>query len=356
VGAEVDTESQLGQNSGMPHQFNCIVEMPSSNPNIPASTELKVFIVASPKVQIGSCPEVVMACEVGLDMDWRSVDMDKFEAYQRPWPSWVRKNKVDKIKSLDCFSVIHDLIINGMSALQVARQIQMHGEMQDFTEDNVRLYVDHYRATIPKALIMVRKDKKNLVVLQKKVSDVVDAILEINELYKLQKKRIQAQIKREETLGFLMSQTVKEFVEAEHLLQTLFNMRKESGLAKDLVDQAKDVTPLSQDQFLDSLELDKTYNREGLTDLIKNPASRMRILQSVEKFVTLYGKAGLDIERPIQESVARVVHINPEPQEESVAEKKVEEGTAELLFEATEEQKAKAAMGQEIDIFSSLKE
>lgn len=207
------------------------------------------------------------------------------QRYIENWPSWVRPAKVQKIKDLNCFAIIHDLILNGLPAPEVARHIQLHNELPGDSPDQIRQFVEHYRATIPKSILAQRHLPKVVQLAAREIQESVDVVKEMSSLFFKMKKRFDMNATREDAIQFSLAANDKIAAEMKNILMAIAILKEKYGVTDEQVRQA------AKDPTL-GVDWDGVYGREGVNQVIKDPAARMRVLRTVEGMLEYWGKKG----------------------------------------------------------------
>jgi hypothetical protein len=240
----------------------------------------------------------VITLKVGDEVD-KELDMQKklhergFAGIvnQHPWPSWVDESRVKRIRALNCFPLVHDYILNRVPTDQIARYIQLHGEMTKLGIATIRQYVEHYKATVPK-MLMMRSMGANISVrkIEKKAERVLNIMDELNWLYNFQKKRLEKAKGEEDKLPFMNAKMHHDVKQAREILQSAYTVMKDLGITgAEREEDAKGVIDTAE-KLIDSMNLGKLYSNERITDTIKDPQSRMKIMRAVEVAVTMIDK------------------------------------------------------------------
>jgi len=238
--------------------------------------------------------EISMTARVHVNVSWQSIPMDTPKSY-RLWPQWVRPSKVKAIKDLPIFPQVHDMILSGHPDVEIARLIQTSGLHLDDELATVQGWVSHYRATVPKALILVKHMPKAAIEAHKRVNASLDLIAEADQLYQWQKARAQKSIDREKSIDYIIPGGDKEITAASNLLDKCLKMRKEIGLTdKQMTDG------LSSSNQLERFDMNRVYSREGINEKLRDPGARMKILNAVEKVMDFVSRRVEESEAPIE--------------------------------------------------------
>jgi len=232
-----------------------------------------------------------------------------------PWPSWVKSHKVEKIKKLKNFSAVYELILMGLPSIEVARQIQQLNEYMDQEVATIRAWVEHFKATVPRSMLMAKQVPiKRLVTQQTKMNRSIDIFQECVDLFFLQKQRVNIGWDREKELKFLLNGTNKEFKIALEYLKVLLEIKEAEGLTQSQLDQATSA-PINHGYDFDTL-----YQRKGINKMMEDPASRMRIMKTVENVLESYSPHLDNKKRPPDLNMSPSNQVEPGPTLDDIPE------------------------------------
>lgn len=209
---------------------------------------------------------------------------DNISAYPL-WPKWVRSDKVRKIKDLPIFPHIHDLILQAIPDVEIARNIQEHGLMLDEAIVTITSFVAHYRATVPKSSILARHIPAKVYEIKRKFMSDLDILEQSEQLLDRLKKRVKKMEMYEESLPIPLTtdQGLKEIREYRAALKDYVDIRKAIGMTDAQIQASLAKIQTHEEGF----NLDKAYSKEGINERIKNPISRMKILGMVERLMEM---------------------------------------------------------------------
>lgn len=211
------------------------------------------------------------------------------------WPRWVAKHKVDYVKSLRCFENIRELCISNLPPIEIARQIQLYGEGRELQVASLANYIEHYKATVPKGLI-VRRANPHFATQRKKAEEELNVNEELVKLYQLMYKRVNIAVNREETIGFLLPNVEKSFAVALDYLKELGEVRKTLGF-EESNERAKAISK--------EIDWDRIYVRPGMNKVLEDPAARGRIVRFVESMTSLFGNMPEEKQQQLLDHVRR---------------------------------------------------
>jgi hypothetical protein len=216
------------------------------------------------------------------------------------FPSWVSKSFVARIRALNCFETVRAMLIGGMPGVEVARHIQSLNELTDLKLESVRQMVEHFKATLPKGLMMARMNPNHYVETKKKVEAQVDLVAECKYLFDLQKKRIEILMKREEGIGFLLTGGEKNFSEARELLRQMADLTKMMGVTNAQAGEAMEQMAKSKD-----VNWSQLYSKPQMNEVMADPQSRARLVRFAENLATMYGRMSPEQQQKVMEAAAK---------------------------------------------------
>jgi len=202
------------------------------------------------------------------------------------YPSWVQIHKVNIIRNLSCYEEIREMLLRGIPTIEVARFIQVHGEMKFHKLDTVRQYLEHFKATIPKwhfKSYTLQKSLEAEVARQKQVN-VLD---EMAWLIQQQRQRIELGMNAERNFGFLQSGMER-------------NMLAQNAMLKDYLETSQKLGGEDRSQKRSSIpapEWSVAYDdpknpvvKEDIASVMGNPESRTRVTRAIENILELTKK------------------------------------------------------------------
>jgi hypothetical protein len=230
------------------------------------------------------------------------------------WPKWVQSSKVRNIQQLPIFSVVHEMVLMGHPDAEIARHIQAHGFLTNVEFASVVNYLSHYRATVPKSLILLHHTPKHVLDAKSKIDDQIDIIGEQDWLYRSQKARLLTIFRREEQMGIPIPGMDKEIDLAARLLERSAKFRKDAGFNEPEIYRAAK----KEDRF--GVDLDRIYSKEGITEKLSDPKSRLKILGAVESLLAIAQRKSevIDVQNNLKEAddIIEMDEIDPSILEE----------------------------------------
>ena len=138
------------------------------------------------------------------------------------------------------------------------------------------------------------------------VAEFSSHIDKMNDLIKWQHQRSKMVVRKEIEMKTPMQGTSKEFKLQAELLEAAWNL-KEKIMGPEPLVSPRDVQPVG-DKGLDKFDLDKVYDKPGLTDTLRDPAKRMKIMNTIGRMFNTYSKAA---ESHTQEEVMSALDEKP---------------------------------------------
>jgi hypothetical protein len=246
---------------------------------------------------------IEVAVPISVDI---SIQIEDTKEKSPFWPKWVQPSKVRQIQQLPIFSIVHEMVLMGHPDIEIARIIQDHGCMTEIETATVVTYLGHYRATVPKSLILMHNTPKHVLDAKAKLEEHIDIISEQDWLYRSQKHRLLTIFKREEQFGMVIPNMEKEIDLAARLLEKSAKFRKDAGFNEPEIYRAAK----REDRF--GVNLDRIYSKEGITEKLSDPKSRLKILGAVESLLAIAQRKSevIDIEKKMAES-DELVELDP---------------------------------------------
>lgn len=239
-------------------------------------------------------------------------EVKQLEAGHSLYPAWVRPDKVKKIQMLPIFPHIHDKILNAIPAPEIARFIQENGCMIDEEISTIVGTLAHYQATVPKAMIIARQKPSMVAKVYKKLTPMKEYLERADQILEWQWQELQGYKDLRDQVGQPLEKYSDEMDRFLKMLTTVQRNRKEAGVSDRQIEQM-----LGNDPDGIGIDLDRAYGREGLTEKMKDPISRARILGTIERlFDVVKSKAakgeGFSFEDALPVDAIRI----PEPEEQ----------------------------------------
>lgn len=238
-------------------------------------SHLKVQIIPTVEIRCETQTEEEIHEQVQAELKAKQIAMTKF-------PAWVVLSYVRKIRDLDCFESVREMMITGVPLIEIARQVQMMGELPGIKVDTLRMYLEHYKATIPTWMMAARQQPKQYLELKQKADEGIDCLKEMQRLYNWIKERIEIGMNQERKFALLTSGMDRNFIVASQILQQIDEMKSKLGISDD---QARVGLPK---HMSDQVEWSRIYSRESVQVVMNSPEKRSRVVQAAERLLDMY--------------------------------------------------------------------
>ncbi len=146
--------------------------------------------------------------------------------------TWDSK-KFSRLKSMDCFPEVYDLLVQGYQPSRVAAVIQnQHGEYRDIRMESLaNLLRDFYDDEIPSSEKVAHQLPAKFDETIRDFEESVDVLKEYRDLYTIQKDRIDMAWEKEQATGQLMKNTGREIKIAAELLDRIQKTQDTKGMS-----------------------------------------------------------------------------------------------------------------------------
>jgi hypothetical protein len=210
--------------------------------------------------------------------------LQKADGYVQ-YPSWVKKRYVEYVRSLNCFETVREMLLSGMPSSEVARQIHHLNEWKDKGHDTIRVYVEHYKQTLPKTEMLARMVPRQYLETKAQVKERLDCLAALEELHGWMKKRIQIGMRREESMDFLMNNMEKNFSVMLEIIS------KTHEIKKDLLGNEKAIeADMAKQTAASRIDWGKIYESPNANEVMNNPESRARLVRFSQTLSNVFGK------------------------------------------------------------------
>jgi hypothetical protein len=229
-----------------------------------------------------------------------------------------RETRFKKLRSLVCFSEVHQKLKDGYSTIEVARFIQQEkAEYLGTSEKGLASLLRQYRDTIPAADMLSDRPIPAVRKALTKLNEGMDEVTELEKLHNLQQKRIQIDYKLEKKVGKLLAGTNYEIRLDKDILKDSAAIKMDLGINQRHLGQLDIEANLTA-------EVMGRYNNEAVAKVVSDPESRRKVLSVAEKFVALAAKLGSTpmnvrdisgskvVEGEVIEAEASTIDVEPE--------------------------------------------
>ena len=186
---------------------------------------------------------------------------------------------VRKLQNLPIFNEVHNRLLHCEPTAEIARYIHDEGYLPNYSHRSLVRIIDIHKQTIPKAHFIAVNASKKTNMLQRAQAYMhrqLDILQEVEEIAKYSIERINRlkAADRSMNLPIPMEGFGKEVGIFMSIAKYLEDLRQRSGL------DAQSKWP-EQDQTV--IDIGKAYDDPKISETIRNPASRYKILKVMEK-------------------------------------------------------------------------
>lgn len=214
------------------------------------------------------------------------------------WPKWVITSYVNAVKNLRCFETVRSMMVNGVPLVEISRQIIALGEGNGRSPETLRTILEHYKATLPKGELVSRVQPQAYVNAKKKFDQESNELSDFLEIKEIAIKRMKKFSERELALGFPIPNGDKAVELALKCVQAVALYKERIGLTK--LDGDSDGGSINRYDF------DSMYQKSGMNETLKDPASRLRIVRFIEQTVGIYGSMSPEKQQSILALKAKI--------------------------------------------------
>jgi len=223
------------------------------------------------------------------------------------------QKKAAALKDCRCFEEVDRRLRMGWSASELTKFIQDESEeLTHLSANYVRKMIDEYRRAIPPAELALTSQNATVVMqANKRLSNGLNELEELENLYKKQFRRIEIEMTNEEKIKKLLPQTGREIFYAMQLLKQSATLKMDLGIAKRQLGEMS-VTGHASVQIADR------YN-EGVGRVMADPDSRRKVLSMVNALSVLSDRASIDavnVVKAAANSVPDIIDVGDDEEDE----------------------------------------
>lgn len=205
------------------------------------------------------------------------MDNNNAPAAVRP-PS--REPRFKRVRALQCFEEVHNRLLAGWPAAEIARFVQEERkEYDDVTRSSLVGILNDYRSSIPKAELIARRMPNDFLRAKEAVEQGLNELHELEMLYKKQMDRIGIDLATEKKINKLMPTMTQEMKAAREMLETYAQLKMDLGLTKRHIGQVELDAHLLAD-------VAGKYGKESVVRVLGDPESRRKVLHLAEKMLS----------------------------------------------------------------------
>ena len=190
-------------------------------------------------------------------------------------------------ESLDCFNDIKQRIVSGWSPAKILKffledhyeEFQSLGIAEKTAENLIR----DYRSSMSKTELLQTRMPEVMIKAKEELDSGINEVKEFEDLYKLQRDRIDIDAKTEKKIGKLFKGTGGEIKIAADILKEGANLKMDMGLIK------RNLGTMEVDQTLIT-DFSAKLGKKDLSGTLANPEKRKRIMGAVDLLLNASNK------------------------------------------------------------------
>lgn len=195
-----------------------------------------------------------------------------------------------KLRALNCFDLVLARIRDGWPLTQLARFIQDEkGEYTEISKQGLASLLGDFRKSLPPGELIKNRMPGVFLAAKEHVAEGVDELAKLEELYRMQLKRVSIDFATERKINKLLPSMTSEIRELRHILESITQTKLDLGLHQRAPQEHNvNVTAEVEGQLVDDLGL--KFSSEAVKEVVQNPESRRRVLTTVERFLKSQNK------------------------------------------------------------------
>lgn len=198
-----------------------------------------------------------------------------------------RSTRFKKLRALACYQEVYDRLCAGWPLTQVARFIQdERQEYTDISKGGLEQQLTDFRKTMPAGDLVQKRFPEVFDRAKEVVEQGIDELKELEELYRIQMRRIGVDFKTEKGIGKLMPSMTGEIREARNILGDMANLKLEMGLI-NRAPKGVDVSVGVEIEGTITEGVAAKFGDGAVKKVLDDPESRRKVMGVVERFMKL---------------------------------------------------------------------
>jgi len=186
-------------------------------------------------------------------------------------------DKFEKLRSLSCFTEVHEMLITGWPLAEVAKFIQkQHGEYTDIEEIALIFVLQQYRKSLPPAALLSQTLVPTFAKAAESVRQGLNVLDELTALYQIQMKRIGIDHENEKHIKKLIPTMTQEIREARSILESMQKLKLDLGL---------DERHLGTIQLAGVADVSARYGKPSVAKVLADPNATRRLVDLADKLL-----------------------------------------------------------------------
>jgi|WetSurMetagenome_2_1015567.scaffolds.fasta_scaffold11994_6 hypothetical protein len=199
-----------------------------------------------------------------------------------------RDTRFPKIRALRCFQEVYDRLCAGWSMPELARFIQEERqEYLDVTRSGLAQQLADFRKTVPAGHLVQKRFPEVFDKAKARVEAGLNELEELEELYRVQKARIDIDYNTEKSIKKLMPSMTGEIREARQLLESMATLKMDMGIITRAQKTGPGVNVSVEVEAKLHEEVSAQFGSPEVKAVLESPESRRRVMGVVERFMKL---------------------------------------------------------------------
>lgn len=191
-----------------------------------------------------------------------------------------RDEGFQKLRSLRCFQEVYERLLAGWGAPELARFIQEdRTEYGHASRISLVQVLQRFRNTIPPAQFAAQRMPGEIHKAVEEVDEGIDALKELEKLYKIQMERINLDLANERQIKTTLPKMTQEMRVAKEILGGITDLRMDLGLNQ---------RHLGESSVAVTVQVDVAkYGKESVQRVMADPEKRRKVFNMFERIVAL---------------------------------------------------------------------
>jgi len=194
-------------------------------------------------------------------------------------------HRFDRLREMKCFPEVRRRLVKGFPIPEVAQWVQeVQKEYTSASRVALESIMRDFRADLPVVELLPEGIQRSNVIASalRRFRNGVDELKEMEELYAIQRARIDLAYEQEVAKGKLQFGTVQEVRAGLEILAKVAGLKMDLGIHQRHLGQL-DVTAKKLE------EIETRYGSSEVSAVVRNPESRRKVLSAMERVVALLG-------------------------------------------------------------------
>jgi len=198
----------------------------------------------------------------------------------------VKDSRFRRIRGLNCYDDVYKRLCEGWAPSEVARYIQQErGECTDISSTGLTQQLSKFRASLPAAKLVQKRFPEIIAAAKQEIFEGIDELKELEDLYRLQMRRIHIDTENEKKINKLMPSMTGEIREARQILESVANIKMELGISQRA--PTVDVSVGVEVGARMEADFSGNFGSDAVKNVLEDAEARRRVMGVVERFLKL---------------------------------------------------------------------